>query len=89
MNTVESALDRNVDVFLMYLTIGARIFWVAETSPVVAPSSVPTIVRAGLHAAILSTPSWLTPAAAVEAKTIISAVIHARRNGAIASTELG
>lgn len=89
VDAVEGALDRNVNVFLMHLAVRTRIFWVAETSPVVAPSSVPTIVRASLHAAILATPPRLTPAAAVEAKPIVTAVVDARRNRAIASTELG
>lgn len=89
MNTVECALDRNMDVFLMHLAVSASIFRVAKTSPVVAPSRVPTIVRASLHAAVLATPPRLTPAASIKAEPIVSAVVDARRNRAIASTELG
>jgi hypothetical protein len=89
MDTVESALNRHVNVLLVDLAIGSGVLGVAHTSSIVAPSSVAAIIRASSQTAINTSEAGLAPAGSVEAKTVVGAIVDTNGELAIDSMPLG
>jgi len=71
VNAVESTLYRDFSLVLFDLAVRTTIFGVAHTGSVVAPTSIATVVRAGLETAIIGAPAWLAPAGSVQAKAVV------------------
>jgi len=89
MNTVECALDGDMDVLLMDLAISSSILGVANAGSIVAPSGVSAVVRASLEAAVNSSKTRLAPASTIKTETVIGAVVDADGDLAVRSVPLG
>jgi predicted component of type VI protein secretion system len=89
MNAVQSTLDWNMDILLMNLTVRSSVLRIANTSTVVAPTSISTIIGACLETAVDSTITRLTPASAIHAQAVVGAVLNANRDGTIRAVEVG